>query len=64
LRARRRELAGVAEPDQRMTAEVRDEERDLAGVQLARKPLTEDVGRGERRSVLNGREQLRDVQPR
>jgi hypothetical protein len=54
----------VAEPDERVAAEVRDEERDLAGVQLARKALAEDVGRGERRSVLNGREQLREVEPR
>jgi hypothetical protein len=54
----------VAEPDERVAAEVRDEERDLAGVQLARKALAEDVGRGERRSVLDGREQLREVEPR
>ena len=59
LRARGRGVAGVAEPDQRVAAEVRDEKRNLAGVQFARKPLAEDVGSGERRSVLNGREQLR-----
>ena len=64
LRARGRAVAGVAEPDQRVAAEVRDEERNLAGVQLARKTLAENVGSGERRSVLNGREQLRKVQPR
>jgi len=54
----------VAEPDQRVAAEVRDEERNFAGVELARKTLAEDVSRGERRSVLNGREQLRQVKPR
>ena len=63
LRARGCAAAGVAEPDERVAAEVGDEERHLAGAQLARKALAEDIGRGERRSVLNGREQRREVQP-
>jgi hypothetical protein len=54
----------VAEPDQRVAAEVRDKERNLASVQLARKTLAEHVSRRKRRSVLDGREQLREVQPR
>ena len=63
LRARGCAAAGVAEPDERVAAEVGDEERHLARVQLARKPLAEDVGSGERRSVLDGREQRREIQP-
>jgi hypothetical protein len=54
----------MAEPDQRVAAEVRDEKRHLARVELARQALAEDVRRRERRRVLDGREQLRDVQPR
>jgi hypothetical protein len=53
----------VAEPDQRMAAEVRDLERDLSRGQLARKPLAEDVGGRERRRVLDGREQPFEVEP-
>ena len=63
LRARGCAAAGVAEPDERVAAEVRDEERHLPGVQLARKALAEDIGSGERRSVLNRREQLHKVEP-
>jgi hypothetical protein len=63
LGARGRAAAGVAEPDQRMAAEVRDQERDLPRGQLARKPLAEDVGGGERRRVLDGREQPFEVEP-
>jgi hypothetical protein len=64
LRACGRAVPRVAEPDERVAAEIRDEKRNVAGVQLARKPLAEDIGSGERRSVLNGRKQLRNVQPR
>jgi hypothetical protein len=54
----------VAEPDERVAAEVRDEERHLASVQLSRKPIAEHVGSRERRSVLDGRQQAREIQPR
>ena len=64
LSARGGAAAGVTEPDERMAAEVRDEERHLARAELAREPLAEHVGGGERRGVLDGREQLREIQPR
>ena len=54
----------MAEPDERVAAEVRDEEGDLARAQEARKTLPEHVGRGEGWRVLNGREQRPEVQPR
>ena len=64
LRARRRGAAGVAEPDQGMPAEVRDEERDLARAEVAGEALPHDVRRGERRRVLDGGEERAQVQVR
>ena len=37
-------LIGVAEPDERVAAEVRDEEGHIASVELVRKSLTEHIG--------------------
>ena len=54
--------AGVAEPDQRVPAEVRDQERDLVGVQLVGKALPEHIRGRERRGVLDGRQQLCEVE--
>ena len=62
LRARGRITAGVAEPDERVPAEVRDQERDLVGVQFVREALPEHIRGRERRGVLDGRQQLCEVE--
>jgi hypothetical protein len=62
LSARGRSAAGVPEPDQRLAAEVGDQEGDLARADGGPEALGEDVGGGERRGVLHGRQQLRDIQ--
>ena len=54
--------AGVAEPDQRLAAEVGDEERHLVRAERLGQARRQDVGRGDRRRVLDRREQLRQVQ--
>jgi hypothetical protein len=46
----------VAEPDERVAAEVGDEEGYVARAQHSRKALAEDIRRGERWRILNGRE--------
>ena len=64
LGARGRAAAGVAEPDERVAAEVRDEERDLAGSSsLARRsPRTSAAENGGASSTAD--EQLREVEVR
>ena len=64
LSARGRPRARVPEPDERPAAEVGDEEGDLARAEGVPEALGEDVGGGERRGVLHGREQVRDIQSR
>jgi hypothetical protein len=55
--------ATMVEPDERSAAEVRDEKRDAGRAERIREALAEDSGGGDRRGVLNRREQLRQVQP-
>jgi hypothetical protein len=56
LGSRGRSGAGVAEPDERSPAEVRDQERHLRRAERVSQALTEDVRRRDRRRVLDGRE--------
>jgi hypothetical protein len=55
-------LTGGADDD--VIDTVCDEEGNLARAERAREALAEDIGDVERRSVLNGREQLPEVQSR
>ena len=59
-----RGAVGMAEPDERPAAEVRDEKRDLRGAERVREALGEDVGRRDRRGVLDGCEQPHQIQSR
>jgi hypothetical protein len=63
LSARGVRAVGVTEPDERSSAEVGDEEGDLARTQLLPEMLAEHVGGGDRGRVLDGREQFPEVQP-
>ena len=63
LSARGVDAAGVAEPDQRSPTEVCDEEGHLARTQRLPEMLAEHIGGSERRRVLNGLQQLREIQP-
>jgi hypothetical protein len=54
----------VAESNERSAAEVRDEEGNLGGAKRVSQALGEDVSRGDRRCVLYGCEQPREVQSR
>ena len=64
LRPLGRLTAGVAEPDQRVAAEIRDEEGNLARTQCLHQALAEHVGGSDRGRVLDGRKQLPEVQSR
>jgi hypothetical protein len=57
LRASGRRATGVAEPDQCVAAEVRDQEGQLAGAESVSQAFAEDIDSSNRRSILNGREQ-------
>jgi hypothetical protein len=56
--------AGVPEPDQRPAAEVDDQEGDRVGAERPGQPPAENVGGVDRRGVLDGVEQSREVGPR
>ena len=62
MRAGVRRSARVTEPDQRLPAEVGDQERHLARAQRVLQALTEDVGGSHRRAVLDRGDQLPEVQ--
>jgi hypothetical protein len=64
LRARGCSATRVAEPDECVAAEVRDEEREFAGTERAGEALSQDIDSGDGRSVLDGREQRAEIQPR
>jgi hypothetical protein len=64
LRASGCSATRVAEPDECVAAEVRDEERQLAGTERVGQALAQDVDGGDGRGILDGREQRAEVQPR
>jgi hypothetical protein len=56
LGSRGRSVARVAQADERAPAEVRDQERHLRRAEGISQALTENVGRRDRRRVLDGRQ--------
>ena len=64
LRPRVLVAAGVAEPDQRPTAEVGNQQRHPGRAESLCEALAEDVGGGDRRRILDGHEQFGKVQLR
>jgi hypothetical protein len=64
LRAHCRRAAGVVEPDERLAGEVGDEEGDAGCAERVGEALADDVGRVDRRRVLDGRQQLVEIQSR
>jgi hypothetical protein len=64
LRTRRELTPGVLEPDQRLTAEVGDQERDVVRSDRLPEPIAKDIDRSHRRRILDRREQFPHVEPR
>ena len=64
LRTRGQFAPGVLEPDQRLTAEVGDQERDVVRADGLPEPIAKDIDRSHRRRILDRREQFAHVQPR
>ena len=64
LSASGRGTTRVAEPDERMTAEVRDQERQLTRTERGGQTLAQDIHGGDGWRILDGREQRAEVQPR
>jgi hypothetical protein len=56
--------AGVAEPDQRPTAEVGNQQRHLRRAERVGEALAEDVGGGDGRRILDGHQQFGEIQVR
>jgi hypothetical protein len=53
----------MVEPDQRLPAEVRDQEGDVKRTDGFPQALAEDLDGSDRRRILDGGKQLRQVQP-
>ena len=64
LRPRGQLAPGVLEPDQRPTAEVGDQKRDVVGADGLPEPIAEHIHRGYRGRILDRREQFPQIQPR
>ena len=59
-----RRAAGVAQSNERLPAEVRDEKGNLRGAERVREALGEHIGRRDRRCVLHGCQQPHQIQSR
>ena len=61
LRPRVLVAAGVAEPDQRPTAEVGNQQRHLGRAEGVGEAVAEDVGGGDGRRILDGHQQFGEI---